>query len=294
MRLINAPGPIWTGWPSLGMGNGSSPSTPTLTVTNGTITPFSRSGVDYVEVLFSASGSFTLSADIDWHNRALGAGGGTGGRATSVTYPPGGGGAGGLLRTLATALPAGAYTVTIGAGGARIAAGSLGNQGSDSVLARPDGTETAIGGGYGGAAGSWTSPGNGGSGGGSRASATATGVGGFGIGTPGQGYNGSRAINSTVAGEAASGGGGGAGGTGADASAGVPATAGPGVLLDWIASPATVCIGGAGMLAAATDASPDAVLGSGTRGAINADVGKGGDGFLFLVVRADQVSVVAA
>ena len=36
------------------------------------------------------------------------------------------------------------------------------------------------------------------------------------------------------------------------------------------------------------------VTGSGSQGAINADVGKGGDGFLFLVVRADQASVVTA
>lgn len=90
------------------------------------------------------------------------------------------------------------------------------------------------------------------------------------------------------------GGGGGAGGAGGDASSGVAGAAGSGVLLDWIATPRTVCAGAAGLVGVASAASTDATWGSGSKGAINATVGKGGDGFLFLVVRADQVNVVLA
>lgn len=46
-------------------------------------------------------------------------------------------------------------------------------------------------------------------------------------------------------------------------------------------------------MATAQVASQGQVYGNGSQGAINADVGKGGDGFLFLVVRADQAQVVS-
>ena len=67
-------------WPGDGL--------PTITVTGGTITPFSSGGVDYFEVVYSASGSFALSgpvAEVLW---ALIGGGATGGRTGGNAHLP--------------------------------------------------------------------------------------------------------------------------------------------------------------------------------------------------------------
>src|SRR6478609_5503479 len=82
-------------------------SGPTLTVTGGVITPFNSGGVDYVEIAFTASGSFTLSGDVPTHNRALGAGGATGGRGTDITFYASAGRAGGLIEVIDAPLLAG-------------------------------------------------------------------------------------------------------------------------------------------------------------------------------------------
>lgn len=294
MRWLLGDGPIWRGGIMNATRSGSPPTIPTITVTSGTITPFSRGGVNYVEILFQQSGSFTVSADVPWHNRALAGGGATGGRSQSTIYIPGSGGAGGLIRSLGSALAAGSYSVTIGAGGAAITSGVARNNGNNSTLSRPDGqTDTAIGGGAGGLYNAgMVDGGNGGSGGSGRARSDAVVSSVAGAGTDGQGYAGGTGYSTTTSAEAASGGSGGSGSAGGSASAGAPGSAGAGTLLDWIATPRTVCSGQAGLLlATAQVASQGQVYGSGSQGAINADVGKGGDGFLFLVVRADQGDV---
>jgi hypothetical protein len=276
-----------------------SPQPPaTLVVTGGTITPFNRNGVDYTEILFQQSGSFTVSGDVPWHRRALGAGAGTGASGVGSVYLGGAGGAGGLDLAIDVPLAAGDYSVTIGAGGAKVTARPGSNSGSNSVLTNltTSVSVTAIGGGYGGVSNSWASASSGGSGGGSRGQNGTTGDNSnFGSGTPGQGYRGGSGRNNVDGSLAASGGSGGAGGPGGSASDGVPGTAGPGILLDWIAAPRTVCAGERGILLSENGLdTPDGVFGSGSRGSIGGFAGKGGDGFLFLVVRADQVQVVQA
>jgi len=268
---------------------------PLLLVTGGVITPFNRGGVDYVEVLWQLSGGLSVSADIASHRSALAAGGATGGRGTGTVYLPGAGGAGGLIQNLDVPLLAGDYSIVIGAGGAPMTSGSGANAGSNSVLTNltTSSVLTAIGGGYGAVSGSWNTAGNGGSGGGARAQNGATGVNtAFGLGTASQGYDGGRGNSSVTPENAASGGSGGAGGVGGDASAGVAGIAGLGVFLDWVANPLWVCQGARGLLLADNGvASLDQTFGSGSRGALNANLGKGGDGFRFLRVRADQAEV---
>jgi hypothetical protein len=273
---------------------------PVITVTNGILTDFERDGVRYVQIEYKVNGSFTVSADVPSHNRALGAGGGTGGHASTNTYIPAGGGAGGLDLALDVPLVAGSYSVTIGAGGARVSYTLGSNSGSNSVLTNltTSTAVTAIGGGYGAVSGTWNLGANGGSGGGARAQFGATGTNvNFGLGTAGQGNNGGQG-NSRITEElVASGGGGGAGGVGGNGVDSIPGAGGLGRLLDWTEPPRTVCAGGPGMLVADVGVSTkDEVFGNGTKGAVGNDTytGKGGDGFLFLRVRYDQANVVAA
>ncbi|MFG6080993.1 glycine-rich domain-containing protein [Paracoccus litorisediminis] len=291
----------------LGLGLGVTPpgmtakALPTITVSGGLITSFSRDGVAYNQITFHQSGSWlvegvaALAAEIGW-KRALGAGAATGARSTNSIYLPGPGGAGGLIDDDPIGpLVDGTYTVEIGAGGPAITtAVNIANQGSDSTLSHPGGlVETATGGGYGAISGSYANAGPGGSGGGARAQTNATGTNtNFGTGVDGQGYRGGTANSSSTAGNAASGGSGGAGGPGGNAAAGVAGAAGPGVELDWLAVPTIVCAGERGILLSESGiASEDKTLGSGSRGALSANVGKAGDGFLFVRVRADQVTV---
>lgn len=270
---------------------------PEIVVTGGVITPFTSGGTDYIEIAFAASGSFTLSQPIATHNRALGAGGATGGRGTDASFYASAGGAGGLVEVLGAPLAAGSYTVSIGAGGAAVTTGFGRNNGSNSVLTRPDGVDTAIGGGGGASSGVGNTDGNpGGSGGGARGMNTA-GTGVAGAGTPGQGFGGGLGFGAVDGPSGrASGGSGGANSAGGDASAGVPGSAGPGRLLSWLASPITVCAGERGITQADLNvSSADKTFGSGSRGATGSgSAGKGGDGFMFLVVRAADANVVMA
>lgn len=276
------------------------PALPRVSVTGGQITPFSRGGVDYVEIRFDQSGSFSVAEALGWHRRAMAAGGGTGGRSERDSVMPGAGGAGGFTQVLDTALAAGNYIVTIGAGAPGYATGVIGQaNGGNSRLTGPGIDLTLTGGGSGGSykiganfeIGTLTGL-PGGSGGGGRATSGGGMAGGAGI--SGQGHQGGAGNGSAVSSAGGSGGAGGIGGNGGAA----PSTGGPagaGVMLDWIATPRTVCAGERGLVGADKGASsPAREYGSGSRGAVNGAVGKGGDGFLFVVLRADQAHVVAA
>lgn len=150
--------------------------------------------------------SVTFSNSIDYLVVAGGAGGGGG--ANAAAYAGGGGGAGGMKTGTLSNMAAGAYTITVGAGGTGGAAGNPGvdgNAGTDSSIAA---LVVSTGGGSGGGGG--TDPGtgnNGGSGGGGGATAGATSNGG--TGTVGQGHDGG--IGSVGGGGGAKGGGGGGG-----------------------------------------------------------------------------------
>lgn len=269
---------------------------PTLTVTGGVITPFNRIGVDYIEVLWQASGGFTLTSNITGRY-ALSAGGANGGKPIDTAYVPAGGGAGGLVESIAgAALAMGSYSINIGLGAAKNTIAGGGTNGFASSIITPSGALTAVGGGRGAGDGTRNFSGtNGGSGGGARGGTINGAIVNFGTGTSGQGFSGGQGIGSvSVPGERASGGGGGAGGVGGNASPGVAGSSGAGRYLDWIAVPRTVNIGGDGMVFGTTGSSSDATWGGGSRGSIDGTVGAGGPGFMFLVVRAADVNVVMA
>lgn len=261
-----------------------------LTVKGAKVSLFERDGQELTEILFDRSGSFNLSYTTSGVRKALAAGGATGGRSANSVYVPGGGAAGGLIELKEPdILLAGDYTVTIGAGAPRMTTDVGAANGSNSTLIGPSLSLTAIGGGFGAAYNvGFTQGFDGGSGGGGRGSSlSASGT--RGKGTPGQGFDGGLGV--IDAGSPASGGGGGAGGQGGDATVGVPGAAGAGVYLDWIAEPRWVCRGGDGMLATVGTASPDQEWGNGSQGAISADVGKAGDGFLILVLPTKNITV---
>ena len=137
------------------------PSGP-LAVTAGLTSPIATGG--FVENplrktwvhTFSSTGTFTLSEARDVEYLVVGGGGGGGG------YLGGGGGAGGFRTGTFTSLPAGTYTISVGAGGAGgLASSTAGGNGGNSAFH----TITSNGGGGGGPAYT-VGPGNGGSGGG--------------------------------------------------------------------------------------------------------------------------------
>jgi hypothetical protein len=137
------------------------------------------------------------------------AGGGGGGRESFASGVGGGGGAGGLLTSTFTAAYGTTYTVTVGAGGALVSSGSVGNNGTASSISGTGLTTISATGGGGGGGGSSTGNagvGNGGSGGGACTISAATG----GTGISGQGYAGGNFIPYGGAG------GGGAGAVGQD------------------------------------------------------------------------------
>lgn len=267
-------------------GDGPSPPLPTLTVTDGQVTPFARGGVDYIEVMFRQSGSFTLSADAPVRY-SLWAGGASGGSLSGGPRGCGGGGAGWFAE--GTDLPAGSYDVTIGAGG--VGSAGLGNDGSPSSLAGPLSITVPGGGGGGSPSSASNAPGRPGGNGGGGAGAAGTNWPG-GAGDPGN--NGGRGYSSSKNSERAGGGGGGAGGPGQDAALGAPGAGGLGILLDWAASPFTAGIGGNGSLGTEGGTSPNMTNACGSNGIYGASSGAGGDGFMVLVVRADEVIVEVA
>ena len=170
---------------------------------------------------FISSGTFTPASALTCDYLVV-AGGGGGGSTTLGSYAHGGGGAGGMRSTVtatggggslesALSLTAQAYTVTIGAGGAK------GVSGNNSVFS----TITSTGGGNGGwnLARTVSQGGSGGSGGGANAAYNnAPGA----AGTTSQGYAGGGADDAGVTG------GGGGGGAGAVGSRGGSAGAGTG------------------------------------------------------------------
>lgn len=273
----------------IGCGTGNDfppPVLPKLTVTDGQITAFSRGGVDYIEVMFRQSGGFTLSADASVRY-SLWAGGASGGSINKNGHGSGGGGAGWFSE--GTDLPAGSYDVTIGAGG--VGSELRGNDGSPSSLSGPLSITVPGGGGGGSASNVSNAPGRpGGNGGGGSGDASTNWSGG--AGDPGN--NGGNGRSSATISERAGGGGGGVGGPGQDAALGAPGAGGPGILLDWIAAPFTAGIGGNGSLGTAGGTSPNMTNACGSHGIYGASSGAGGNGFMVLVVRADEVIVEVA
>ncbi|WJS86690.1 glycine-rich domain-containing protein [Paracoccus sp. TOH] len=266
---------------------------PTLTVTNGIITPFSRGGVNYIEVLWQRSGSFTLTHAVTG-NLALAAGGANGGLSTSG-WVPAGGGAGQLIEQTGKLFAAGNYSMSIGAGAPRAnKTGGAASNGSPSQLVCPNETLDALGGGKGGQSGSVDGE-NGGNGGGAAAAGSTMGL--PGSGATG-GFPGGAANASTDVQQRSAGGGGGADGAGGDGTPSLGGPGGPGRLLGWIANPVEVCRGGKGHRTVTPVSSPDETWGSGSGGCYyGADeqyAGAAGNGFGILVVRADQVQVVMA
>ena len=195
------------------------------------------------------------------------AGGGSGGMRHA-----GGGGAGGLIFTTLQMSP-GAYTVTVGDGGASVPTGGTngpGNSGANSVF----GSLTAIGGGY----GSQVSGGAGGSGGGIMNNDTPVGA-----GTAGQGNNGAFGSTGPFTGENSfgGGGGGGAGAVGTASTSVTPVQAGAGGIgLQYsISGTATYYAGGGGGGTATTGGSiggAGGVGGGGAGGGSNSTVGFAG------------------
>ncbi len=190
---------------NLGVGTSSPASTVDITGTLNVITTtstgtFLSSGgtVTYADGYtihtFTSGGTFTAGGSMNVECLIVAGGGGGGGGGA----PGGGGGAGGVIYQSSHAVTAGAYTITVGAGGA------TGSNGSNSVFD----SQTAVGGGAGYSFSPSTNAGNGGSGGG----------GGFfdatgGTGTASQGNAGGNSNGTTSPHEC--GGGGGAGTAGA-------------------------------------------------------------------------------
>ena len=167
---------------------------------------------DYKYNTFLSDGTFTPSADGFVEYLVIGGGGGGGN-----TYG-GGGGAGGYRTGYLEVTGATAYSITVGAGGARSSSVAAGSSGTNSVFS----TITSIGGGGGGG---WNTGGGGAGSGGSGGGASG-GDGPYTGGTPtsGQGYAGGTSEDNY-----SGGGGGGAGAVGAngtDEGAGVAGGAG--------------------------------------------------------------------
>ena len=126
----------------------------------------------------------------------------------------GGGGGGGLSITSNVSIPAGTYTVTVGAGASRQSGFTIGSNGGDSTITVSGTTYRGVGGG--------SSTRNGGCGGGNGGvgsqgfnggdAGAFSGGGGGGMGAAGSGFNGGAGIDSTFSGTNVTYGGGGGGG----------------------------------------------------------------------------------
>lgn len=275
-------GPLGGGLRSGGADN------PSISVTGGVVTYFTRGGVDYTQIAFYQNGGLRVWGEVTGVNTALGAGGGSGGRG-GAAYRGSPGSAGGLIELLGGVLTEGIYDVVIGKGGTSVATGNApGVRGDDSVLTRPDGSSDRAIGGAGGTV--TTKPADGGSGAGEPGYLSALG---FSLGTPGQGNQGGLGLHhATDTALRVSGGSGGADGPGGDAALGVRGAAGLGRLLGWIETPETVCSGALGTLS--TDGPADRIppgRGSGTQGANSYGSLAAGDGFLFIVFPSDKATI---
>ena len=198
------------------------------------------------------------------------AGGGGGGGCGTNNQTGGGGGAGELYYNASYSIPAGTYTVTVGAGGTRgLGSGTSGGSptsGGDSIF----GTIDCNGGGYGGANGGKDSGAAGGSGGGASRGSS----GGASVKTAaGFGNIGGDSAGSLAGGSAGGGGGGGAGGAGADAGGGngTSAAGGAGRAYSISGASVTYAAGGSG---GSRNGTADGAAGTTNRG----NGGEGGDG----------------
>lgn len=223
-----------------------------IIATGGTIT----TDGNYKVHTFTSSGTFTITSGagtVESLVIAGGGGGGTGDVGNDTGGGGGGGGAGGMKYTTpGTTYSVGAYTVTVGAGGAQNVNGS--NSVFDSL--------TATGGGYGSKQNGTV--GSGGSGGGGSSNAGNA----PGTGTAGQGNNGGSAFPGGLS--AAAGGGGGAGSVGANAvSQGTAGNGGTGSANSITGASVTYASGGGGAGGGST--TPPSVGGT-------ASAGGGGNG----------------
>jgi|GEM_PF-4263436 len=270
---------------------------PTITVTGGVITPFSREGVSYVEIRYETSGSFHVSRDTPLVNGDLAGGAAAAGKSTGG-FIPAGGGAGRYVPLTGIILKAGLHTINIGAGAPSYNSVGLGADGSASTYIAPDATYNAPGGGRGASSGTGNTDGApGGSGGGGRGFSSGGNPGAAVAGSPlaGHGFPGGNGFPSATSSERSGGGGGGAGGPGGNGTSGVPGARGPGITVTWGSIPRTVCVGGLGAIESAEQQpSPDKIWACGSDATQFGPVGKAGNGFATFVVRADEVQVVAA
>jgi hypothetical protein len=205
-------------------------------------------GLAYRLAVMAAGSSIVVARDADWTLQILGGGGGGG--ESYGGQSAGGGGAGRFL-TISGAVPAGTYTATIGAGGARNHL-SAGSSGGATILTGPGGEfARAIGGGGGGrgAGNSTTETGRaGGSGGGggyngSDAAPGGAALAGVGVGFAG-GLGGTAGFSGTSAG---AGGGGGAGQVGSNGDAASKTSCGgDGVMSTITGAEVYYCGGGGG------------------------------------------------
>lgn len=267
-----------------------------LDVNGADVAYFTRADVDCVQLNFNTNGTIRSSRPVTIEFGGMSGGGGSGGRGGNTSNRGGGAGAGRYVPLSGVSLLAGLSTLTIGAGGAQNIVGNTnGNAGSVTTLTMVSSTITAPGGGYGSANLTNANAGPGGSGGGARGAVDTASVGApgdavagmpiSGLGNPG----GSAHLDASEL-LRSSGGGGGAGGPGGNGASGVAGLGGPGVLLDWMAIPETVCRGGDGITGnTATSNTSPVGRGSGSSGNNSLGVTAGANGFVTLVFKASDV-----
>jgi len=245
---------------------GISRTTSQIKATGGTV----YDDASYVYHLFTSSGTFTpsqaLTADV-----LVVAGGGQGGAAG----PGGGGGAGGLIGYTNQSLTAQNYTVTVGAGSAKLTdnsnAGATGNNSQFGSLTAASGG--GGGGGFDRAGGQKV--GNGGSGGGGGPDNVAGSTSG-GTGTAGQGNNGGQGNYNNSGNGGGGGGAGGVGGNGANPGGGGAGGVGSSTYSSWGAATGTGQLsGGVYYFAGGGGGAGDAGNGAGGLGGGGAGGGSG-------------------
>lgn len=284
---------------------GSDINLPLITVSNGIITPFTRNGVNYIEIMLNA-GVSSLAIEEPVNVRWVVSGAGASGAvSSSINVNPGGSGA--AMPILGQeVLGAGIHSFNIAVGAAAKTSQGPGNNGGNTIWTLANGsTRQSIGGGGGGAFGATTAEYNGlagGNGGGGMCGSSAGYAGG--ASTAG-GFAGSAGFFSATATERSAGAGAGAGAAGGAAVANVGGKGGDGIYLDWVAEPKWVCGGSGGGGAtpgAAGKGGATPTVNGGTSlsakfgsasGSVRAGTqsGMGGDGFGIFVVRADEAVV---
>lgn len=271
---------------------------PVIRFSTGVITYFTRSGVNYVQVIASVGGRFIVPKDLTGAFLAHLAGGGTGGRTAGGGTRAGGGAGGWLEDRRDFTLLAGTYDFTLGAGGVHNGGGNAqGTPGSPSTMAGPL-SWSVPGGGYGGGNTAGANDGGpGGNGGGAAGTGTIATTGG--VGTPGfEGGNGFMSAGT----DKSAGGGAGAGGNGVNGVFNIGGNGGLGVDLDWLEVPKRVCGGGGGVgvtNGTGTDGGQGAGVANqavlprdgGGSGGQQGAVSNGGNSWLALRMRADIADI---